>query len=198
MTCSRANQAARPTSKLPLPKGLGRREGTNNSLPPRRGKVRMGVKTPTQSPLPNKAATVNEQDKAIIKEFQRSDGQAATTGPPSAPRQSSSAGKSPETSNHTSPPTRTYSPTTDHSTKRNRQSSTKNRRHRLPQQATPTLRCGKPAQPPTACPSSAPHPPKSSAPPPSAAPKLRNPLSLWERARVRARKKVPSPLTGEG
>ena len=67
--------------------------------------------------------------------------QAATTGPPSAPRQSSSAGKSPETSNHTSPPTRTYSPTTDHSTKRNRQSSTKNRRHRLPQQATPTLRC---------------------------------------------------------
>ena len=57
------------TSKLPLPKGLGRREGTKNSLPPRRGKVRMGVKTPTQSPSPNKAATVNEQDKAIIKEF---------------------------------------------------------------------------------------------------------------------------------
>ena len=30
----------------------------------------MGVKSPAQSPLPNKAATVNEQDKAIIKEFQ--------------------------------------------------------------------------------------------------------------------------------
>ena len=40
------------------------------SLPPRRGKARMGAKTPAQSPLPNKATTVNEQDKAIIKEFQ--------------------------------------------------------------------------------------------------------------------------------
>ena len=31
----------------------------------------MGVNSPAQSPLPNKAATViNEQDKAIIKEFQ--------------------------------------------------------------------------------------------------------------------------------
>ena len=29
----------------------------------------MGVKSPAQSPLPNKAATVNEHDKAIIKEF---------------------------------------------------------------------------------------------------------------------------------
>ena len=29
----------------------------------------MGVKSPAQSPLPNKAATVNEQGKAIIKEF---------------------------------------------------------------------------------------------------------------------------------
>ena len=27
------------------------------------------MKSPAQSPLPNKAATVNEQDKAIIKEF---------------------------------------------------------------------------------------------------------------------------------
>ena len=57
------------TSKLPLPKGLGRREGTKNSLPPRRGKARMGVKSPAQDPLPNKATTVNEHDKAIIKEF---------------------------------------------------------------------------------------------------------------------------------
>ncbi len=62
-------QAASPSTKLPLAQGLSRREGTNNSLPPRRGKVRMGVKTPTQSPLPNKATTVNEHDKAIIKEF---------------------------------------------------------------------------------------------------------------------------------
>ena len=62
-------QAATPSTKLPLPKGLGRREGTNNSLPPRRGKARMGVKSPEQSPLPNKAATVSEQGKAIIKEF---------------------------------------------------------------------------------------------------------------------------------
>ena len=69
--------AATPATKLPLPQGPGRREGTNNSLPPRRGKslppakagARMGVKSPEQSPLPNKAATVNEQDKAIIKEF---------------------------------------------------------------------------------------------------------------------------------
>ena len=62
-------QAASPSTKLLLPKGLGRSEGANNSLPPRRGKARMGVKSPAQSPLPNKAATVNEQDKAIIKEF---------------------------------------------------------------------------------------------------------------------------------
>ena len=65
----------------PLPQGEGWGEGTagilNKPLPPRRGKslppakagVRMGVKSPEQSPLPNKAATVNEQDKAIIKEF---------------------------------------------------------------------------------------------------------------------------------
>ena len=69
----------------PLPQGNepahakagGWGEGHDNSLPPRRGKslppakagVRMGVKSPEQSPLPNKAATVNEHDKAIIKEF---------------------------------------------------------------------------------------------------------------------------------
>ena len=53
----------------PLPQGEGWGEGTDNSLPPRGGKARMGVKSPAQSPLPNKAATVNEHDKAIIKEF---------------------------------------------------------------------------------------------------------------------------------
>ena len=65
----------------PLPQGEGWGEGTagilNKPLAPRRGKslppakagVTMGVNSPAQSPLPNKAATVNEQDKAIIKEF---------------------------------------------------------------------------------------------------------------------------------
>ena len=74
-------QAASPATKLPLPQGEGWGEGTagilNKPLPPRRGKARacpelaegMGVRSPAQSPLPNKAATVNEHDKAIIKEF---------------------------------------------------------------------------------------------------------------------------------
>ena len=66
-------QAASPSTKLPLPQGEGWGEGTagilNKPLPPRRGKARMGVKSPAQSPLPNKAATVSEQGKAIIKEF---------------------------------------------------------------------------------------------------------------------------------
>ena len=74
-------QAASPATKLPLPHGEGWGEGTagilNKPLPPRRRKARacpelaegMGVKTPAQSPLPNKATTVNEHDKAIIKEF---------------------------------------------------------------------------------------------------------------------------------
>ena len=61
--------AASPATKLPLPQGEGWGEGSDNSLPPRRGKARMGVKSPAQNPLPNKAATVNEHDKAIIKEF---------------------------------------------------------------------------------------------------------------------------------
>ena len=67
------DQAATPATKLPLPQGEGWGEGTagilNKPLPPRRGKVRMGVKSPAQSPSPNKAATVNEHDKTIIKEF---------------------------------------------------------------------------------------------------------------------------------
>ena len=62
-------QAASPATKLPLPQGEGWGEGSDNSLPPRRGKARMGVKSPAQSLLPDKAATVNEHDKAIIKEF---------------------------------------------------------------------------------------------------------------------------------
>ena len=74
-------QAATPATKLPLPQGEGWGEGTagilNKPLPPRRGKARacpelaegMGVKNLAQSPSPNEAATVNEHDKAIIKEF---------------------------------------------------------------------------------------------------------------------------------
>ena len=75
-------QTASPSTMLPLPQGEGWGEGSagilKNPLPPRRGKARacpelaegMGVNSPAQSPLPNKAITVNEQDKAIIKEFQ--------------------------------------------------------------------------------------------------------------------------------
>ena len=69
--------AASPATKLPLPQGEGWGEGSDNSLPPQRGKARAcpelaegtGVKSPAQSLSPNKAATVNEDDKAIIKEF---------------------------------------------------------------------------------------------------------------------------------
>ena len=61
-------QAASPSTKLPLPQG-DEPAPASESLPPRRGKARMGVNSPAQSPLPNKAATINEQDKAIIKEF---------------------------------------------------------------------------------------------------------------------------------
>ena len=118
----------------------------------------MGVNSPAQNPLPNKAAsehkdpttsshpaehfpaksssgnperrgngaTVNEQGQSHYQGVPGSDGKRRPPGRPPAPRQSSSAGKSPETSNHTSPPTRTYRPATDLSTKRNRQSSTKN------------------------------------------------------------------------
>ena len=61
-------QAASPATKLPLPQG-DEPAPASESLPPRRGKARMGVNSPAQSPLPNKAVTVNEQDKSIIKEF---------------------------------------------------------------------------------------------------------------------------------
>ena len=74
-------QAANRATKLPPPQGEGWGEGSadilKKPLPPSRGKARacpelaegMGVKSPAQSPLPNKATTVNEQDKTIIKEF---------------------------------------------------------------------------------------------------------------------------------
>ena len=49
-------QAATPATKLPLTKGLSRREGTNNSLPPRRGKVRMGGEEPRTKPAPEQGS----------------------------------------------------------------------------------------------------------------------------------------------
>ena len=64
-------QAASPSTKLPLPQGEGRGEGTNNSLPPRRGKARMGVTEPVSKSLPQ-TESENEPTadrKAIIKEF---------------------------------------------------------------------------------------------------------------------------------
>ena len=78
-------QAASPSTKLPLPQGEGWGEGNDNSLPPRRGKARMGVpracegmgvKSPAKARPRIKAdEPVNEHDKAIIKEFKRSHGQ---------------------------------------------------------------------------------------------------------------------------
>ncbi len=64
-------QAATPATKLPLTKGLSRREGTNNSLPPRRGKARMGVTEPASSGMPqSKSENIPAADrKSIIKEF---------------------------------------------------------------------------------------------------------------------------------
>ena len=64
-------QAASPSTKLPLPQGEGWGEGTDNSLPPRRGKARMGVTEPVSKSLPQtKLENVPAADrKAIIKEF---------------------------------------------------------------------------------------------------------------------------------
>ena len=63
-------EAATPATKLPLPQGEGWGEGSDNSLPPRRGKARMGVTPPVSKSLP---LTKSEDDltdrKAIIREF---------------------------------------------------------------------------------------------------------------------------------
>ena len=64
-------QAATPATKLPLPEGEGWGEGTDNSLPPRRGKAMMGVTEPVSKALPlstpeNEPAS---DRKDIIKEF---------------------------------------------------------------------------------------------------------------------------------
>ena len=64
-------QAASPATKLPLPQGEGWGEGSDNSLPPRRGKVRIGVTEPVSKDMPlstlENEPTANQ--KAIIKEF---------------------------------------------------------------------------------------------------------------------------------
>ena len=64
-------QAASPATKLPLPQGEGWGEGNDNSLPPRRGKARMGVTEPVSKSLPQ-TESENEPTtdrKSIIKEF---------------------------------------------------------------------------------------------------------------------------------
>ena len=63
-------QAASPATKLPLPEGLGSHEGTNNSLPPRRGKARMGVTELASSGIPQSESGDEPADRnSIIKEF---------------------------------------------------------------------------------------------------------------------------------
>ena len=64
-------QAVSPATKLPPPQGEGWGEGSDNSLPPRRGKARMGVTEPVSKSLPQtKSENVPAADrKAIIKEF---------------------------------------------------------------------------------------------------------------------------------
>ena len=63
-------QAASPSTKLPLPQGEGWGEGNDNSLPPRRGKARMGVTEPVSKSLPQTESEDEPTDrKAIIKEF---------------------------------------------------------------------------------------------------------------------------------
>ena len=64
-------EAASPATKLPLPQGEGWGEGNDNSLPPRRGKARMGVTEPVSKSLPQtESENVPAADrKAIIKEF---------------------------------------------------------------------------------------------------------------------------------
>ena len=63
-------EAASPATKLPLPQGEGWGEGNDNSLPPRRGKARMGVTEPVSKSLPQSKSEEEPADrKAIIKEF---------------------------------------------------------------------------------------------------------------------------------
>ena len=64
-------QAATPATKLPLPEGEGWGEGTDNFLPPRRGKAMIGVTEPVSKALPqSKSENEPASDrKDIIKEF---------------------------------------------------------------------------------------------------------------------------------
>ena len=75
-------QAASPATKLPLPQGLGRREDTNNSLPPRRGKARMGVTEPASNGMLQSESGSTPTSKLPLPqgkqswEFRASNGQA--------------------------------------------------------------------------------------------------------------------------
>ena len=85
-------QAASPSTKLPIPQGEGKREGTNNSLPPRRGKARMGVTEPVSKSLPqmnqrtNPPPTARQSSKSSRKPWTE-----ATSAQPSAHKQSTVA-----------------------------------------------------------------------------------------------------------
>ena len=74
----------------PLPQGEGWGEGNDNSLPPRRGKARMGVKTPSTPTLPRirgrAPPTAKPSSKSSAKPWT-----GATSEPPSAQRQSIAA-----------------------------------------------------------------------------------------------------------
>ena len=68
-------QPASPATKLPLPQG----EGTDNSLPPRRGKARMGVTEPLSNSLPldessdDTISKSNNTDDKNIYDYDRND-----------------------------------------------------------------------------------------------------------------------------
>ena len=74
-------QAASPSRKLPLLQG----EGTDNSLPPRRGKARMGVKSPSQSPSNEDNASAVRHSRAGGNPEGRGEGEKSTD--PFAPSQ---------------------------------------------------------------------------------------------------------------
>ena len=59
------NQEAAASSKPPLPQGEGWGEGSDNSLPPRRGKARMGVMVPVSKTLPQSESGDETTSKSI-------------------------------------------------------------------------------------------------------------------------------------
>ena len=87
-------QAASPATKLPLPQGEGWGEGTagilNKPLPPRRGKARMGVKSPAQSPSRTRQPPSMNRTRPSSKSS-RKRWTEETSEQPSAQRQSTAA-----------------------------------------------------------------------------------------------------------